>query len=392
MAATGGVPGLLARPGIPAAPLPLPASRHPKSCRAIPHIDIGIMYFLGMRPLLRLRGPVIPEPDTMHPLPLSRWLRRAALLAGAALLGASAHAADPVKEVKLDYAYWAPESVVIKNKGWLEEAFRPQGATVQWVFSRGSNTSLEFINSGATQFALTAAISALVSRANGQPIKAVYNYLWSETSALVVRADSPIRTPADIKGRKIAATKGTNPYFFLLRSLQANGLSTSDVEIVHLQHPDGRTALEQGRVDVWAGLDPHLAAAQAAGARFVYRNADFRDANFLNTTESFLKEHPEVVRTVLQVYERARQWIIDNPREAAAILAAETKLPEEVISLQLGRYDFTDPVPGKAQRDAVGAVVPLLLQEGILKPNADAQQALDTLIDATLIDDIRRAR
>lgn len=308
------------------------------------------------------------------------------------MLGASPALAQSVKEVKLDYAYWAPESVILKNKGWLEEAFQPEGVNVQWVFSRGSNNSLEFINSGATQFAVTAAISALVSRANGQPIQAIYNYLWSETSALVVRADSPIQSPADLKGKKIAATKGTNPYFFLLRSLEANGLTTSDVEIVHLQHPDGRTALEQGRVDAWAGLDPHLAAAEAGGARFVYRNADFRDANFLNTTESFLAKNPDVVRRVLASYERARRWILDNPEEAAQILAAETQLPVDVIRLQLGRYDFTDPVPGQAHQTAVGAIIPLLRQEGIVRPGADIERALQTLISPELATEVVRAQ
>ncbi|WP_036596607.1 aliphatic sulfonate ABC transporter substrate-binding protein [Ottowia thiooxydans] len=319
-------------------------------------------------------------------LPLPNLLKSIYVVAGLAAtltFSSAAHAQAP-KEIGLDYAYWAPESVIIKNKGWLEETFKPQGTTIKWVFSRGSNNSLEFINSGATQFAVSAAISALVSRANGQPIKAIYNYLWSETSALVVSKDSNIKTPADIKGKKVAATKGTNPYFFLLRSLDANQLKVSDIEIVHLQHPDGRTALEQGRVDVWAGLDPHLAAAEAAGARFVYRNKAFRDANFLNTTERFLKEHPDAVRDVLKTYERARVWILANPKEAAAILAAETKLPVDVVSLQLGRYDFTDPVPGAAHRDAVGSIIPLLLQEGILKPGADAQKALGSLIEPAL--------
>ena len=304
------------------------------------------------------------------------------------LLPVAATAAEPLKEIKLDYAYWAPESVVLKRKGWLEEALKPQGIEVAWVFSRGSNNSLEFLNSGSTQFALSASISALVARANGQPVKAIYNYLWSETSALVVAADSPIKSVADIKGKKIAATKGTNPYFFLLRSLDANGLKVADVNIVHLQHPEGRTALDKGHVDVWAGLDPHLASAERAGARFIYRNAAFKDANFLNTTEDFLKKSPDVVRLVISAYDRARFWIINNPQEAATILAEETKLPVEVIKLQLGRYDFTDPLPGPRHRDAIKAVVPLLLAEGIIRPNIDAYQALNALIEPAIANEV----
>jgi sulfonate transport system substrate-binding protein len=309
-----------------------------------------------------------------------------------ALAVASASAAQaqtkPLAELKLDYAYYSPESLVIRHNGWLEQTFKPQGTAVTWVFSRGSNNSLEFLNSGASNFALTSSISALVARVNGQPVKAVYSYLWAEPSALVALANSPIRTVADIKGKKIAATKGTDPYFFLLRALDASHLKPGDVEIVHLQHPEGRTALEQGRVDVWAGLDPHMAAAQAAGSRFIYRNPSFGLGAFLSTSESFLKEQPQAVRTVLQAYERARRWILAHPQETAALVAQETKLPVDVIALQLGRYDFTKPVPGAAHLAAISPVVPLLQQDGVLRRGADVQGPLASLIDARIATEV----
>ena len=199
-------------------------------------------------------------------------------------------------------------------------------------------------------------------------------------SALLVAADSDITEFDDIRDKRIAATKGTDPYFFLLRALQANGLSASDVRIVHLQHPEGRTALEQGRVDVWAGLDPHMAASEAAGVRFLYRNPDFGLAAFLNTSEQFLAEEPEAVEIVLAAYERARQWILDNPQQTAELIARETSLPVDVIKLQLGRYDFSRPLPGTAHLDAIRPVIPLLQGENILRRNADADAALNSLL------------
>ena len=72
-----------------------------------------------------------------------------------------------------------------------------------------------------------------------------------------------IASVEELKGKKIAATKGTDPYFFLLRSLREAGLTAADVEIVNLQHADGKVALERGQVDAWAGLDPHMAQTRA---------------------------------------------------------------------------------------------------------------------------------
>ena len=173
-----------------------------------------------------------------------------------------AHAAetDPA-HVNLDYAYYSPVSLVLKHFGWLEQAL-PQ-TKVGWVLSQGSNRSLEYLNSGGVDFASSASLSAVLSRANGSPIKSVYVYSRAEWTALVVRKDSPFKSVTDLKGKKIAATKGTDPYLFTLRSLQKAGLKKDDVELVHLQHPDGRTALEKGDVDAWAGLDPHMAASTA---------------------------------------------------------------------------------------------------------------------------------
>lgn len=310
-------------------------------------------------------------------MPLSSWRRR---LAAAILALTPLSAFSNAGEVRLDYAYYSPPSLVIRDQGWLEEHFSEQGRNVKWVLSRGSNNSLEFLNSGATQFALTSSISAFVSRANGQPVKTVYSYLWAEPSALVVSEQSPINRFEDIRGKRVAATKGTDPYFFLLRALQRHDLTSKDVRIVHLQHPDGRTALEQGRVDVWAGLDPHMAASEAAGSRFLYRNSDFGLAAFLNTSERVLQSEPETVEAVLNAYERARQWIIDHPDQTAELVARETDLPVAVIQLQLARYDFSRPVPGQAHLAAIAPVIPLLKADNILRSTADTEATLASLL------------
>jgi sulfonate transport system substrate-binding protein len=196
--------------------------------------------------------------------PFFPFFRIKTLLAASALLLSLqpiAHAAETAPaEVHLDYAYYSPVSLVLKHFGFLEKAL-PQ-TKVSWVLSQGSNRSLEYLNSGGVDFASSASLAAVLSRANGSPIKSVYVYSRAEWTALVVRKDSPYQTVADLKGKKIAATKGTDPYLFTLRSLQQAGLKKDDVELVHLQHPDGRTALEKGDVDAWAGLDPHMAASQ----------------------------------------------------------------------------------------------------------------------------------
>ncbi|SDQ59045.1 sulfonate transport system substrate-binding protein [Paraburkholderia fungorum] len=292
-----------------------------------------------------------------------------------------AHAAPPA-ELKLDYAYYSPESLVIKRNGWLEQALAPQHTEVKWVLSLGSNRALEYLNSGAIDIGSTAGLAAVLARANGNPIRAVYVFSRPEWTALVVRKDSPIKTLADLKGKKIAATKGTDPFLFTLRALHTAGLSRDDVEIVNLQHPDGRTALANGQVDAWAGLDPHMAAAQIDdGAKLLYRNVDFNTWGLLDARDDFIHDHPETLAQVLKVYEKARAWIAAHPDETAKIVAEESKLSLPVAKLQLSRNDFSHPQPGAQQLTALKAAAPILVQEQLVKPGTDLNQVIDALID-----------
>jgi sulfonate transport system substrate-binding protein len=296
---------------------------------------------------------------------------------------AAAAAAPP--ELKLDYAYYSPESLVIRRKGWLEQEFAPDHTKIEWVLSLGSNRALEYLNSGAIDIGSTAGLAAVLAKANGNPLRTVYIFSRPEWTALVVRKDSPLKTLADLKGKKIAATKGTDPYLFTLRALHTAGLSRDDVEIVNLQHPDGRTALINGQVDAWAGLDPHMAAAQIDnGARLLYRNVDFNTWGFLNAREDFIAHYPDALARVLKVYENARQWIAAHPDEAAQILADDSKVSLAVAKLQLSRTDFSKPQPGAQQIDALKAAAPILVQEQLVKPGTDLNRVIDALVDVRI--------
>jgi sulfonate transport system substrate-binding protein len=304
------------------------------------------------------------------------------LFLGLTISSRPAAAQDKPDKIRLDYAYYNPSSLVLKKFGWLEEDFAADDIEIEWVLSAGSNKANEFLRSDAIDFGSTAGAAALLARSNGSPIQAVYLYSKPEWAALVVPKDSEITTLEQLEGKKIAATKGTDPYFFLLRSLESVGLSQSDVEIVNIQHADGKTALERGDVDAWAGLDPFMAQTEIeAGSRLLYRNIDFNSWGFLNAREEFLEKYPDLVPRVLAQYERARQWIIENPDEAAQILADEAKLSIEVAKKELVERTVLDinPVPGEEQTKVLEQVIPIFEAENQLQPGADAQEALETL-------------
>src|SRR6266704_611926 len=233
----------------------------------------------------------------------------AAAIAVSTLLPGAAFAADALKEIRIDWATYNPVSMVLKQESLLEKEFAKDGISIRWVQTLGSNKALEFLNAGSIDFGSTAGSAALLGKINGNPIKSIYVYSRPEWTALVTRKDSPIAKIEDLKGKRVAVTRGTDPHIFLVRALLSIGLSEKDISEVLLQHPDGKTALIRGDVDAWAGLDPMMAAAQVEeGARLFYRNKDANTYGILNARKEFLASYPELARRVLAVYETARKY------------------------------------------------------------------------------------
>jgi len=308
----------------------------------------------------------------------------AAALVSSLAFGQPAAAAD-LDRIGLDWAYYNPVSLLLKQKGWVEEEFARDGISVEWVQSHGSNKALEFLNAGSIDFGSSAGAAALVAKSNGVPIKSIYIYSKPEWTALVTRPDTGIVKIEDLKGRTVAVTRGTDPYIFLLRSLASVGLSEQDVDIVLLQHPDGANALATEQVDAWAGLDPYMAKLELeTGAELFFRNADWNTYGVLNVREEFAAEHPDAVNRLLAVYERGRTYAIEHPEELQAILVEAAKIDPTVAAKQLGeRTDLSNPKVDENVRSTLLEAGKILQQVGILKPEVDVTQLVDSLLDTT---------
>jgi len=314
---------------------------------------------------------------------LSRRSLLAATLALALLPSTQLRAADNPKEIRIDWATYNPVSMVLKEKQLLEKDFSKDGISIVWVQTLGSNKALEFLNAGSIDLGSTAGAAALVGKINGNPIKSIYVYSRPEWTALVTRKDTPIAKIADLKGKRVAVTRGTDPHIFLVRALQSVGLTEKDIAPVLLQHPDGKTALIRGDVDAWAGLDPMMAQAEVEdGARLFYRNKDANTWGILNAREQFLKDHPDIVRRVLAVYEQARKYSLANYNEEKRVFIAATKLPEAVVDKQLKeRTELTHNKVGPAQRESILEAGLALQKAGVIPASVDVRKSVDDLID-----------
>lgn len=296
-------------------------------------------------------------------------------------------AAAQVREIRIDWATYNPVSLALKEQGLLEKEFAADGVKVTWVQSAGSNKALEFLNAGAIDFGSTAGAAALIGRINGNPIKSIYVYSRPEWTALVTRPETGIKSVADLKGKRVAATRGTDPHIFLVRALQDAKLTEKDITLVLLQHADGKAALLRGDVDAWAGLDPMMASAEVEDKSILFfRKKEANTWGVLNVREEFAAKNPDVVKRVLKAYEAARLWSLANPDKVKGYLVAVTKLPDAVIARQLDqRTELTHSTIGDVQRESILAAGLALQQAGVIKPDVDVKGVVGQLIDGSFL-------
>ncbi|CAN1485276.1 TauA ABC-type nitrate/sulfonate/bicarbonate transport systems, periplasmic components [Rhabdaerophilaceae bacterium] len=304
------------------------------------------------------------------------------LVLGATLASPGLLRAQAPKEIRLDYATYNPLSLILRDQKLLEKEFEKDGIGIRWVQSAGSNKALEFLNAGSIDFGSTAGAAALLARVNGNPIQSISVYSRPEWTALVTKPGKNITTVADLKGKTVAVTRGTDPHIFLIRALAEVGLKERDAKLVLLQHADGRTALSRGDVDAWAGLDPLMAAAELEdGAVLFHRKAENNTWGVLNTQSAFAEKNPEIVKRVINVYESARKAAIANIKPVQDALVAAARLPDAVIARQLTRTDLSTSVIGKVQSDAISAAGLALQEAGVIKPDVDIKRVVAALIE-----------
>ena len=191
---------------------------------------------------------------------------------------------------------------LLKARGILEERLKALGYTVTWKEFPGGPQLLEGVKAGAVDFAHSGEAPPIFAQAAGAPLLYIgHEPAAPKGEAILVPKDSPIKTVADLKGKKIALNKGSNVHYLLVRALERAGLKYTDVELVYLPPADGLAAFEKGAIDAWVIWEPYRAAAEmSSGARTLADGTDLvSNHEFFFTTKAFAEAHPQMIDVVL---------------------------------------------------------------------------------------------
>jgi sulfonate transport system substrate-binding protein len=267
-----------------------------------------------------------------------------------ALFGSLVHAADLPKktegtastELRIGYQKYGT-LIILKARGTLEKRLAAQGITVKWTEFPAGPQLLEGLNVGSIDFGTVGEAPPIFAQAAGADIVYVGNEPPSPHSeALVVQADSPIQTVADLKGKRVALNKGSNVHFLLVRLIEKAGLKYSDITPVYLAPADARAAFERGSVDAWAIWDPFFAAAQTQIHARTLADGQNAVANrqFYLAARPYAAQHPEVIKAISEELDAVDAWGKKNPDEVAKFLSTETGLDLATLQLAAGRYAY----------------------------------------------------
>ncbi|AVR98671.1 sulfonate ABC transporter substrate-binding protein [Pseudoduganella armeniaca] len=262
-------------------------------------------------------------------------MRRLLTLLFPLLLAGAAHGADTVR---IGFQKGGGLLTMLKQQGAVEKAL--PGTRVRWIEFPTGPQLLEALNAGSIDFGTTGAAPPIFAQAAGIDVV----YVGAEPppvqgEAIIVKPGSPIRTVAQLKGKKVAFAKGSGSHLLLVAALNKAGLSLRDVQPVFLGPSEARAAFDGGSVDAWVVWDPYLAAAQKAyGARVVADYTGLPQANgFYLASRDLTQRSPRTVAVLLEQIAAAGQWANTHQKEMVALMAPQVGVAPDVIATWLGR-------------------------------------------------------
>ena len=303
-------------------------------------------------------------------------LRRRTLIALLALLPLTALAQKPNATLRIGYQKSSTLLTILKLRGQLEQDLAPLGVKITWHEFSSGLPLLEALNVGGVDLSADVADTVPVF---AQAAGAQLTYFAQEApspsaQAIVVRADAPYKSVADLKGKKIAVTKAAGSHYLLIAALEKAGLRFKDIEAAYLTPADGRAAFERGSVAAWVTWDPFLAGVQNQSSIRILadgRNVADYQRYYLAST-AYATARPDVLAVVFEALHKTGKWVKQSPKEAAELLAPAWGLDVKTVELANSRRSYeVRPV----LKEALGEqqkIADAFFGEGLLPRKLDA--------------------
>jgi len=232
---------------------------------------------------------------------------------------------------------------LLKGRGTLEKRLAPLGVSVKWTEFTAGPVQLEALNVGSIDFGDVGEAPPIFAQAAGAPLAYVAATVpRPQTEAVLVPKDSPLKSVADLKGKKVALNKGSNVHYFLVKLLEKHGLGYGDVNVVFLPPADARAAFEKNSVDAWVIWDPFSAAAEQAleARRLADATGVVNNRAYYFSSLSYAEKNQDVIKVLIDEINQIDVWGAANKSALGAELAQLWGLPRSVGEATVNRSAF----------------------------------------------------
>jgi len=265
----------------------------------------------------------------------TRWWKSVlvAILAVPMLCSRSFGVEETLKVIRIGYQKYGSFNVV-KARHTLDDQLAKRGIKIDWVLFPAGPQLLEAMNAGAIDLGHTGEAPPIFAQAANNPFVYIGNQRPDPSGEAILVADnSPIKSVADLKGKKVALNKGSNVHYLLVRALENAGLKYSDIYPVYLPPADARAAFDSGKIDAWVIWDPFLTVARVATKARTLVDGTGLVANreFFLANREFVQAHPEIVDDLTKAVDEASSWAKQKPRAVALLLSAEVGIDVDTL-------------------------------------------------------------
>jgi sulfonate transport system substrate-binding protein len=300
--------------------------------------------------------------------------------AAAAALSQRASAQASLKEIRIGYQKNGV-LVIARQQATLEEHFAPQGIVVKWLEFSSGPPMMEAMNVGSLDYGAVGDSPPIFAQSAGAAIVYAAGQPITNGQGILVQGNSPIRTIADLKGKRVGFTKGSSAHNVIVQTLEKAGLSYADITPVYLAPPDAGPAFANGSIDAWSIWDPYFAIGETKqNGRILVNASDITKTNsFYIANRDFAKSHGQVLQEIIEVTTSTAKWAESHRDEVAKALSAVTNIPLDIQTVAANRSSFavgpvTDDIVATQQGVAdrffkLGLIPkPVVVRDAVWKP------------------------
>lgn len=284
------------------------------------------------------------------------------------------------------YPLYTPVYVAYRL-GYLDEELNKVGAKYEWKSFKSGPLVNEAVAAGEADLGFMADLPAIIAKSTGLPIEVVSNVAYGEKGiAVLAKADSPIQSVADLKGKKVAYATGSYAQHLLALLLSKEGLSLNDVQSVNLGAGDQPAALASGEVDAIVIWEQYISQLTSDGtAKVIADGTGVKRGNMITYAVSdYANKNPQVIEAYIKALNRANEVIKNEPEKAAEAVADDFGVSKELMLKIIPNFTYSTEFT-EDDISEIKNVKDFSLESGIISKDVD----IDSFINKKYLDAVK---